>query len=929
MSKSQIFFITLTLIIGLSTGCNRSEKYNLNVDSGKGTGKYTAGKQVSVKAEPNRKDSVFTHWTGGAGYISNVYSPSTSVLIPAKDIRLKPVYRAKWSCGIADLDRIRKQVKEEATQPDNARSHHAALSRWWRLMWRQGYNMSAFDETASILVSIRDYTPEVTRTIDRGFAILEKLHANPVFIKEVKGEAPENHTTPATDWPFYHGIDGAQTGYSPDPGPSEGKISWRFPKPYKSNACPVVSNGKVFLSSPGIDVIGYCLDEESGKVIWKARQYGTEFYGTPKSRVSPHLASDRVLIRTGALERNFYLLDRETGQRLKPAEKHTYNGHGNLAVYKVYEGFFALTDVTNGRVIRYYDTGKELAGEPLLLGKTIYVTHTDGGVSAYLIDEESPAWKRELDVVFRNGPSAGKSQIYVSSPNGTLFALDIVNGKTNWTFQANNLAGNAFRFYSNAEEADDRLYIGTANSTLLCLHASNGDLIWKHEVSDWIRSKPLVVSNMVYAATVDGKLYAIRDNGTAPVEEMSTRLNEHGFTADLTGNENSILAAGRDLILYSVSPETFYPKWRHGILDGTWIDGQFYRAGWTSGLQPSPTVSKGILYCGGIDGFVHALDAENGKEIWRFETGGTVGAAITVAEDKVFFGEISGKGEYYALDKKTGKLLWQTQEYGNVWVGAAYSNGKLFFGNMDGMMFGVDPENGNRLWTYDTSKDTPKENWRNLNKQGHGWPPGIYPVPVSDATKVYVGSWSGYYFAFDQKTGELVWRTQTNEGNLEGGLPDSAAPVLWGDYVYVQKNGHILAALNRETGHVEWEWKTPNNFLQNGTVAAHDNKIFASFVNAVTRIPYNSTVIAFNDVENGSSELWTYKGGAGLTAPVITDDKLITGSSADPFMVCLDPDTGNVMWRTFTGGEMLENVPAIYGNKIYAHFNNGWLYAIE
>jgi outer membrane protein assembly factor BamB len=153
--------------------------------------------------------------------------------------------------------------------------------------------------------------------------------------------------------------------------------------------------------------------------------------------------------------------------------------------------------------------------------------------------------------------------------------------------------------------------------------------------------------------------------------------------------------------------------------------------------------------------------------------------------------------------------------------------------------------------------------------------------------------------------------------------------VLWGEHVYVQKVGHILAALNRETGKIDWEWRAPMRFLQNGTVAASGNRIFGSYVHAVTVIPYNSTVIAFDDVANGSAELWTYKGGAGLTSPVITDGKLITGSSADPFMVCLDPENGSVLWRMFTGGEMLENVPAVYGDMVYAHFNTGWLYAIR
>ena len=427
---------------------------------------------------------------------------------------------------------------------------------------------------------------------------------------------------------------------------------------------------------------------------------------------------------------------------------------------------------------------------------------------------------------------------------------------------------------------------------------------------------------------LDGHLYALRDGGSQAEEIRKVKVNEHGFTTDLAGSEKGILAAGKDMILYSVFPETFYLNWKHGIVDGAWVDGKFYRIKLEGG-PPSLTVADGIVYCGGKDHFVHALDAETGKEIWRFETGGNLGAAVTVVENMVVFGIYSGKGVYYALDKNTGNLIWKTEEYGNVWIGAQYNAGKLFFGNMHGMMYGADAASGKMLWSFDTAKDTGKENWRNMKKRGHGWPPGIYPVPVADATKVYTGSWSGYYFAFDQETGEMVWRTQTNNGNLNGGLPDSAAPVLWGNHVYVQKTGNILAALNRETGKIEWEWTAPKGYGQNGTVAAHDNKIFGTYFDGGRAFPINATVIAFDDVAHGSAELWRYRGGGGLTAPVITDGKLINVSSADPFMVCLDPDDGSVIWRIFTGGVMLEGVPAIYGNKVYAHFDTDWIYAIK
>ena len=202
-------------------------------------------------------------------------------------------------------------------------------------------------------------------------------------------------------------------------------------------------------------------------------------------------------------------------------------------------------------------------------------------------------------------------------------------------------------------------------------------------------------------------------------------------------------------------------------------------------------------------------------------------------------------------------------------------------------------------------------------------------MPVADKDSFYTGSWSGYYFSWEQETGNLRWRTQTGYNERGGGLPDSAAPTLHKDHLYVQKNGHIIAAINKHSGKIDWEWQAPAGYLQNGTLAGMEDRIYGSVVNRVTHIPYISWLICFNDVENGSRELWRHRDGGGLTAPVVTDHQLIFGSSTGMFLTSLDPLTGELLWRVYTGGEMTENVPAIYGKMVYSVSKNGWLNAVK
>ena len=126
-----------------------------------------------------------------------------------------------------------------------------------------------------------------------------------------------------------------------------------------------------------------------------------------------------------------------------------------------------------------------------------------------------------------------------------------------------------------------------------------------------------------YVATLDAKLFALRDTGTSAAELRQTPLGEHGFAADLVGNANGILVSGLDLVLYSVSPSTGSIRWRHSLIDAAWIDGRRHQADVYAGqYQTSPVVVGDVVYIGGPDGFLNAHDADSGERLWRFEARG-------------------------------------------------------------------------------------------------------------------------------------------------------------------------------------------------------------------------------------------------------------------------------------------------------------------
>ena len=820
------------------------------------------------------------------------------------------------SSGFEEIDASRRAVLQSATTEANAQWRRADLYRWYRVLWHQGVDMSSLDSVRLEFKKGND-TEGGRQAVDRGYALMEVIQADPKKIEEIRGQPGSGTST--TDWPFFHGVDGHQTGYSPDAGPSEGRVAWKFAKGFTWNGTPVIADGRVYLTGPSGDTVAFCLDEATGEVLWKGRRLGSALYhGGTGSKWAPVVTKDRISVRTGWWQSDYVLtFDRNTGEKLStvPAGQAEGGRARSYMAYKHDHAAVVLADAESGRAIWRFEAGAAISGEVALAGKRVYAALRNGEVLALdVTGTNRVAWKVQTGVPLRGSPSLGQEQMYLCDTDNSLLAVQRSDGQRLWTFQSDRGEERAYQFFGGAMEKNGRVYLGAADGFAYCLDAATGKAIWSRKLGDWIRSKPVMVGDLLYFACLDGKVFALQDRGDDSEVVWEREVSEHGFTADLAGSEQGILAGGRDLIAYSLNPASGTLQWKHSLLDAIWLEGVPHRAELHGGqFQSSPTVVDGVVYIGGPDGFVNAIDAETGEERWRFEANGRVQATPIVAEGKVFFGQDSAHGEFYALDKDTGELVWQIDDLGWVWAGAGYAKGRIFVGTVPGQVFGIRVSDGEILWTFDDAGGR-----------------GFHPNPATDESKVYTGSWNGVYYAFDQETGEVVWQTKTGTGR--GGDPDSAAGVIWKDMLLVQERGSRITALSLEDGSRIWDNLPQAGFLQNGTPSVLGNTVFGSCIQDMQRVPGGAILVALDD--RTGRELWRIPGGGGLTAPVVTDDKLVFGSTGDVFLSCVDHrnrpgEDGFLRWRLYLGGALEESVPALYGNKVFVMARNGYLFAVE
>ena len=153
------------------------------------------------------------------------------------------------------------------------------------------------------------------------------------------------------------------------------------------------------------------------------------------------------------------------------------------------------------------------------------------------------------------------------------------------------------------------------------------------------------------------------------------------------------------------------------------------------GIEATSIVVDGVMYLTSTWNVVYALDAANGKQLWRY-------------------------------DPKIEKDVMVKGCCGPVNRGVAVWNGQVFVGTLDGRLIALNAANGDVNWevtTVDQSK-----------------PYTITGAPRVVKGKVVIGNGGaefgvrGYISAYDANTGDMAWRFYTVPGNPESGFENSA-----------------------------------------------------------------------------------------------------------------------------------------------------------
>ncbi len=301
--------------------------------------------------------------------------------------------------------------------------------------------------------------------------------------------------------------------------------------------------------------------------------------------------------------------------------------------------------------------------------------------------------------------------------------------------------------------------------------------------------------------------------------------------------DSVVYVGGSDGFLRALDARTGALRWRVGLGDSL--------------SDSSPAIGGGRVYVNGFGTLTLAFDATTGRPLWQEDNRHPLSAPPTYFRGLVL---VPSDGNFLSCyDAATGRLYWRFQSEDvlpDFWptTGAAAATGRTAYVALGASaeFMAIDLISGLKRWEYA------------VRERFSGAPAVAYGA-------VYVATASGRILCFDAADGALRWKVKLPQ-SVGGGA--RASPVVAGERLFLGGDDGRLYAYSARTGRLLWTYRTGSPVLS-APIAA----------NSVLYLPGSDGLLYCLDAASGH-ERWALRLGEMRAAPALLDGMLYVGSRA-------------------------------------------------
>lgn len=270
--------------------------------------------------------------------------------------------------------------------------------------------------------------------------------------------------------------------------------------------------------------------------------------------------------------------------------------------------------------------------------------------------------------------------LFSADLSGKVTAFHRIHGYPLWTAQLPGPVDGSLAY------GRSKLFVGDLRGNLTALNARDGSISWKFKItSEWL-SPALVHRDRIIIQAANDEVYALSETKGTEIWHYSRRGDEK---MTVRGNASPAIWGDKvflgfsDGYLAAVDVNNGLELWTKRLRSRD----RFYD------VDTTPVVDAEGVIAASFDGKAYSLDTHSGAIQWVFPTGAY--SAPAVSDDRVFLAGLDG--HVYALEKGTSKLIWKSEQFQGVGLGPVISDNFLVMSSSEGTMLVLDPKTGQTI----------------------------------------------------------------------------------------------------------------------------------------------------------------------------------------------------------------------------------------
>jgi outer membrane protein assembly factor BamB len=330
---------------------------------------------------------------------------------------------------------------------------------------------------------------------------------------------------------------------------------------------------------------------------------------------------------------------------------------------------------------------------------------------------------------------------------------------------------------------------------------------------------------------------------------------------------------------------------------------------WSAHLSASgdydftPVAEAGAVYAASGSGEVVKLDAANGRETWRIDSGEKISGGVGIGPNLVLVGTATG---YVVAYDQGGRLLWKSKLSSEILSAPKVFDNVVIVRAGDSRIFGLNAADGSRKWVYERATPT-------LSLRSSA---GV----AVDGGAVYAGFAGGKMIALRADNGNVIWEASVAQPKgtteIERIADITSLPVVDGPLVYAAAYQGKIAAVDRTNGRIAWS----RDISSYTGINAADGRVYLSHATgSVYALEYSTGKTFWRQGDLGYRK---------LSAPLPMGEVIAVGD-VQGYVHFLQREDGAFAARLSTEeSPIMPQITELGTNGLLVQNRNGGLYAI-